>query len=158
MICRLYGKEYAERSINKLSFARRIFRKLFSSRHKVIVLDGRQLSENRSKAYVWNKKIDDKAILEIIYSFPMNGQGTIVSGKIKRGFFRVGDKIAIYSPAEREIKVEANIINIKTSLLDVNKINSGVEADFLISSVGADDYIKPGDRGYKVKEEYSNVI
>lgn len=126
----------------------RIFRK--KSARRTYIIDMRELSEN--KAYEDFKsfwKDEDKSIFEIRNAFNMNGLGTVICGRVKRGFFSVDDKIAICSPVDAKEKLEGVIKKITTSLVEVNKINCGFESDILITVRGDSGKILPGDRAYK---------
>ncbi|MGN1481374.1 hypothetical protein [Porcipelethomonas sp.] len=126
----------------------RIFRK--KPARRTYVIDSWELSGNRSfedPNDFW--KDEDKSIFEIRDSFTMNGLGTVIYGRVKRGFFSVNDKIAICSPVDTKEKLEGVIVKITTSLVEVNKINCGFESDILISVCGDSSRIFPGDRAYK---------
>lgn len=125
-----------------------IFKKFFRRKSKIIVLRREKLIKNRKNVSAEEKT--DTAIFEIVHTFSLDGQGTIISGKIKRGFFRTGDRVIICNPSETNAKTKAKILNIKTELLEVTRINSGTKADFLIEMIENDSVIMPGDRVYKL--------
>lgn len=90
----------------------------------------------------------DKSIFEILYTVEMKGNTSIISGRVKRGFFRTGDNIVICPPTDAVPKAKAVVVNIKTSLVDVNKIGVGAEADLLVEIPDGIQEIKPGYRVY----------
>lgn len=133
-----------------------IFRKLFSRHSKTIMLDRNELVQN--KVTQQPAVHDDKSIFEIAYVAEMKKHETIISGKIKRGIFRTGDRIAVFNPTGIILKAEAIILNIKTALVEVNRIMEGFEADFVIETPDGCPEITAGDRVYKIQEELKNVI
>lgn len=124
-----------------------IFKKLFRHRTKTIVLKREKLMEHKKN--VSEEIKTDASIFEIVHTFTLREKGTIISGKIKRGFFKTGDRVIICNPSETNAKLEATIVNIKTELLEVTRINSGTQADFLIEMTDNSTMIMPGDRVYK---------
>ncbi len=126
-----------------------ILRRIFKKNAKTIVLDKNELLKHKPSV-TFKKQSTDKSIFEVIHTFTLNEHGTTIAGKIKRGFFKTGDKIVVCNPTNTCAKLEAIIVNIKTSLVDVNRINSGTEADFLIKTINSDSKISPGDRAYKI--------
>lgn len=124
---------------------------------KTIVITPGKSSENAAKE-LWNDP--DKSIFEIRDSFKMNDRGTVIYGRVKRGFFRVGDMISICNPTDTIEKISAEIMKIVTPLVESNRINCGSEADILVTVYGDSDEILPGDRAYKktVQEELKNAI
>ncbi len=62
-----------------------ILKRLFKRKNKVVVLNREKLM-NRSGMHS-NKAKTDTSIFEIMHTFSLKEQGTIISGKIKRGFF-----------------------------------------------------------------------
>jgi len=133
-----------------------IFKRLFSRRSNTVVLDKDMLMHN--KPINQPDVPDDKSIFEIAHIVNIKEHETIISGKIKRGVFRTGDRIALYNPTGSILKAEAVIINIKTSLVEVNRITGGFNADFLIETPEGCPEIETGDRVYKIQEELKNVI
>lgn len=123
-----------------------IFKKLFKRKTKTFFLNRDELFNH---VPVKNQENMDKSIFEIVYAIAMKEHTSLISGRVKRGFFRTGDNIDICSPSEMVPKFNAIIINIKTALVDVNKIGSGSEADFLIKLPEDNLEINPGDRVYK---------
>lgn len=133
-----------------------ILKKLFRRRARVVVL--KKAEHLRYQKNLDSESPDDKTIFEIRHAVNMQERQQIISGKIKRGIFRTGDRIAIYDHMGTVFKTEAVISNIKTALVDVNRIASGFEADFLIETAGGCPEINAGDRVYKIQEELKNVI
>ena len=135
-----------------------IFRKIFGRRNKTVILDSGELSKRRPTLEE-NKVKEDKSIFEIFHAVSMNECRTLISGRVKRGIFRTGDTIAICSPLETIPKLKTVIMDIKTVLVDVNRVGSGTQAEFVVDVCGNDiKNIAPGDRAYKIEEEKSNVI
>lgn len=129
-----------------------IFRKLFGHRSKTVILDSSELSKHRT-TLKYNVK-EDKSIFEIVHATSMNECRMLISGRVKRGIFRTGDTIAICNPLETIPKLKAVIMDIKTVLVDVNRVGSGTQAEFVIDVCGDDGKnIMPGDRAYKIQEE-----
>lgn len=135
-----------------------IFRKLFGRKTKTVILDSSELSKRRCTSERY-KITEDKSIFEIIHAVSMNECRTLISGRVKRGIFRTGDTIAICDPLDTIPKLKAVIMDIKTVLVDVNRVSSGTQAEFVID-VDEDNIknITPGDRAYKIQEECENVI
>lgn len=134
-----------------------IFRKLLGRRSNTVMLDKEALLKH--EAVKQHPTVpDDKSIFEIAHTVSIKERETIISGKIKRGVFRTGDKIAVFNPTGIILKAEAIILNIKTSLVDVNRITGGFDADFLIEIPAGCPEIETGDRVYKIQEELKNVI
>lgn len=125
-----------------------IFKRLFRRKAKTFILDQEELSKRKFSNISQERNID-KSIFQIIHTLTMNEHGTLISGRIKRGFFKTGDKIVICNPSDNDIKLEATIVNIKTSLVDVNRICSGSEADLLITTADNEKEITPGNIVYK---------
>lgn len=130
-----------------------IFRKLFGRRTNTILLDSNKLSKYKISPENYKIK-EDKSIFEIVHAVSMNEYETLISGRVKRGIFRTGDMIAICNPLETIPKLKAVIMDIKTVLVDVNRVGKGTQAEFLIDVCGDDvKNIAPGDRAYKIQEE-----
>lgn len=136
-----------------------IFRKLFGRKTKTVILDSSELSKRRRSSGHYKDVTEDKSIFEIVHSTSMGDCRTLISGRVKRGIFRTGDTIGICNPLDTIPKLKAVIMDIKTVLVDVNRVGSGTQAEFVIDVSGDDvKNITPGDRAYKIKEENSNVI
>ncbi|MFR0881119.1 MAG: hypothetical protein ACLSGN_06540 [Oscillospiraceae bacterium] len=82
----------------------------------------------------------------------MNKRGTVICGKVKRGFFKVGDVISVCNPADADEKISVEIKNIITPLVESNTVRNGTEAELLVDYEGGNipqGLVNPGDRAYK---------
>lgn len=130
-------------------FFRKLFRKLFRRKEaKTVYIDRMELLNGNSSGQ--SKTDMDKSIFEIVHTISMKEHINLISGRVRKGFFRTGDSISIYPKSQGIPKCKAVILNIKTALVEVNKISSGIEADFLIEIPDGEPEINPGDKVYKV--------
>lgn len=122
------------------------------NRKKVYVLDPVMLSQRKSQPeYILPEK-EDKSIFEIKKIFILNKRGTVICGKVKRGFFKVGDVISVCNPADADEKISVEIKNIITPLVESNTVRNGTEAELLVDYEGGNipqGLVNPGDRAYK---------
>lgn len=130
-----------------------IFKRLFRRRTRTILLDrddknGQEASGLRNMG---------KAVFDISHTVEIGSKGAIlISGLVKCGVFKTGDKISIINADDKSCK--AFITEIKTSLVDVNRIDSGNQVDMMITPCENKIIIQPGSRAYRIQEESSNVI
>lgn len=123
-----------------------IFKKLFKRKAKTYFLDR---DEMRNHNYVEDKSNLNRSVFEIAHAVTIKERISLISGCVRRGFFRTGDNIDVCSPTNAIPKFNAMIIGIKTALVDVNKIGSGSEADIIIELPNSNCEIEPGDKVYK---------
>ena len=113
------------------------------NRKKVYVLDPVMLSQRKSQPEYTLPEKEDKSIFEIKEIFILNKRGTVICGKVKRGFFKVGDVISVCNPADTAEKI---------SVVESNTVRNGTEAELLVDYEGGNipqGLVNPGDRAYK---------
>ena len=110
----------------------------------------KKLRKRRHSAQSQNRN-SNNAIFEIKKAFRIDENDTIICGKVKCGSFKTKDYLDIFDTNGNKLKFKAVIKKITTTLVEVNKINSGFETDMLISNVtDIESEILPGDIASKV--------
>lgn len=120
---------------------------------KKIVDIRRKRKKLKKRRSIDKKKIQnsDKAVFEIKKAFPIDEHSAIICGKVKTGSFKTKDHLEVFDCHSNKVKLNAVIRKITTTLVEVNKINSGFETDMLIGNItDADGEILPGDIASKV--------
>lgn len=128
-----------------------LFEKL--KKKKKIIDIRRKRKKLKKRRYAARQKMQgsDNAIFEIKKAFRIDENNTIICGKVKSGSFKTKDYLEIFDSYGNNVKFKAVIKKITTTLVEVNKINSGFETDMLISNVtDMEKEILPGDIASKV--------
>ncbi len=130
-----------------ISFFEKIKRK-----RKIIDIRRKRKKLKKRRCAVQNQKQSpNNAVFEIKNAFRVNEKDIIICGKVKSGSFKTKDYLDIFDTYGNKLKFKAVIKKITTTLVEVNKINSGFETDMLISNVtDMENEIHPGDIAFKV--------
>lgn len=136
-----------------------IFKKLFKRSSRTVLL-ARNTDDAENQPNPSESRNTGKAVFDISHTVEIGSKGVIlISGLVKCGIFKTGDKIIVVNADDKKCGSEAVITEIKTPLVDVNRIDSGKQADLMIKPCSENKInIMPGSRAYRIREERSNVI
>lgn len=123
-----------------------IFKRFFKRKAKTYFLD---IDEMLNHDHAEDESNLNRSVFEIAHAVTIRERISLISGYVRRGFFRTGDSIDVCSSTNAIPKFNAMIIGIKTALVDVNKIGSGSEADLIIELPNTNCEIESGDKVYK---------